>query len=156
VLRNFDHPAVPLRLELYVVRASRRSSVSGQPAAAKLPAELVRRLKGILPYEVYDLEGKARLSTAEGETVTYDIGSDLEVGFRLGALSGEQIRLNGFRILRRQGGQRTPRQLFQSDLTVSLDQPTTVVLARSEASSEALMLVLTLHRDLARLQRAQE
>ncbi len=157
VLHNFDRPALPLRLELYVVRASRHR-VSGQPGTSpKIPAELVRRLRELLPYEVYELEGQAQLTTAEGQSVTYEIGSGFEVSFRLGAVEADrQIRLHGFRILRRQQRNGLAKPLVQYDLTASLDQPTTVGLARSESSPDALMLVLKLRLDPAARARSQE
>lgn len=157
VLHNFDRPALPLRLELYVVRASRQR-VSGHPGSAALPAELVRRLRGLLPYEAYDVEGQAQLASAEGQNVTYEIGSGLEVSFRLGAVDGDgKIRLQGFRIVRRLGRDGPAKPIAQYDLTATLDQPTTVGLTKSEASPEALILVLKVRLDpTARPPRAQD
>ena len=156
VLRNFDHPVRPLRLDLYVVRASRRS-VSGQPSSASLPAELERRLRGILPYEVYELEAQARLTTVEGQSVTYEMGGGFQASFRLGTVMADRgIRLSDFRMVRRVP--RKPDQsLVETDLNLRLEQWMSLGLARSESSPEALMVMLRLRPEPPpRPQRAQE
>jgi hypothetical protein len=156
VLHRFDRPALPLRLEVYVVRASRHRA-AGQPATAKLPADLVRRLRDILPYEVYEVEGQAQLTTAEGQSVTYEIGGGIEMTFRLGAVEADdRIRLNGFRMTRRQQRNGPAKLLINDNLTASLDQPKTMVLMPDEASPKALLLVLTLRLDPAARARSQE
>lgn len=158
VLRNFDHPARPLRLDVYVVRASRRS-VSGQPTASQLPAELERRLRDLLHYEVYELEAQARLTTLEGQSVTYEMGSGFQASFRLGTVMADRrIRLSDFRMVRRVAGK--PEQpLVHTNLNLWLEQWMSLGLAKSEASPEALMVVLRLRPEPPpppRGQRAQE
>jgi hypothetical protein len=155
ILRNFDHPARPLRLDVFVVRASRRS-VSGQPAAAQLPAELEQRLRGLLHYEVYELEAQARMTTLEGQSVTYEMGSGFQASFRLGTVVAGRIRLSDFRMVRRLP-QKAEQPLVHTNLNLSLEQWMSLGLAKSESSPEALLVVLRLRAEPPpRSQRAQE
>src|SRR5947199_7028844 len=58
-LRNFDHPARPLTVELYVVRAS-RSQVSPPSPHSDLPEALTRRLRSLLAYDIYEMQAQAQ------------------------------------------------------------------------------------------------
>lgn len=151
VLRGFDRPARPLRIEVHVVHATRYRS-PGQavsPALPEPPPELVQRLKSLLSYEFFELVAQARVGGLEGQPVTYEIGGGFEVSFRLGTLMpNRRIRLTDFRILRR-GRQRAGQTLLHTHLNLTLDQTVALALAKSEASPEALMVVLTPHQDAA-------
>lgn len=158
-LRSFDHPARPLTLELYIVRATR----SGKPEEIRsdLPASLTSRLSALLPYNVYQVRAQALLGSLEGQAVTYALSGDYEVSFRVGTvLPPGRVKLSDFRVLRRndRGGPQ-PQLLIHTNLSLQLDQTTSLGLARSEASPEALMVVLTLrHGETGRrpLQRAEQ
>lgn len=140
-LRGYDHPSRPLSLEVYIVRAT-RSAVSGAPTQSDLPESLTRRLRALLPYEVYQVQAQARLTSREGEAVTYALGGEYEVSFRLGTImDGRRVRLSNFRVLRRAGS-----PLIHTNLNLPLEQTTSFGLARKEDSQEALMIVLTLRQ----------
>ena len=148
VLRNFDRAARPLRIDVYIVHASRN-----QPARASAlpapPAELVRRLKAILPYQVFALVAQAQVSGLEGQLVTYEIGGGFEVSFRPGMVAANRsLRLSDFRVLRRKQ-QWEFQTLLHTHLNLTLDQTFALTLAKSEASPDALMVVLTPHQDNA-------
>ena len=148
VLRNFDRAARPLRIDVHVVQASRN-----QPARASAlpapPAELVRRLKAILPYQVFALVAQAQVSGLEGQPVTYEIGGGFEVSFRPGMVTANRgLRLSDFRVLRRKQ-QWEFQTLLHTHLNLTLDQTVALTLAKSEASPDALMVVLTPHQDNA-------
>ena len=145
VLRRYDRPSRPLNLDVYIVRAT-RSPVSGAPIQSDLPAALTKRLRALLPYENYDSQAQARLSSREGEAVTYALGGEYEVSFRLGTIVQGQVRLSDFRIARIAELRRTGMSLFQETLILPLEQTTSFVLARTEESHEALMLVLNLRQ----------
>lgn len=155
-LRNFDHPARPLTLELYIVRAS-RSIVSPPVERSDLPEPLTRRLRALLAYDVYEMQAQALLSSVEGQAVTYTLASDYEVSFRLGTiLQDRRVRLSNFRIVRRLDG-RNSREMIHANLNLRIDQTTSLGLARKESSPEALMVVLTLRNgDPARRQQRAE
>jgi type II/III secretion system protein len=149
-LRSYDRPARPLRLEIFLVRAS-RTVVSPAAPHSDLPELLTQRLRSLLPFDSYDLEAQARLSAQEGQAVTYSMGGDYEVGFHLGTLTDDgRVRLSEFRITRRlerkAGAPAAGNILIHTNLNLWLDQTISLGLARNEASREALMVVLTLRK----------
>jgi hypothetical protein len=145
-LRRYDRPSRPLSLDIYIVRAT-RSSISGAPGQSDLPEPLTRRLRALLPYDNYYGQAQARLSSREGEAVTYALGGEYEVSFRLGTIAeGQRVRLSDFRIVRRAEVRRTGASLIHTTLILPLEQTTSFVLARNEGSHEALMVVLTLRQ----------
>lgn len=144
VLRNYDHPSRPLDLEIYIVRAYKTPVSGGPPVHSDLPAALTRRLRAMLPYDVYEVRAQARLGSREGQAVTYALGGEYEVSFRLGTLlEGQRIRLSDFRVLRRSEERRVGSPLIHSNLVLTLEQTTSFGLARTEESKEALMVVMT-------------
>jgi hypothetical protein len=144
VLRSYDHPARPLTLEIYIVRAS-RSVVSPPLPHSDLPEALTRRLRALLAYDIFEVQAQAQLVALEGQAVTYGLAQDYEVSFRLGTLIGnQQIRLSNFQIVRRGDRRPAPAPLIHTNLNLRLDQTTSLGLARSESSPEALMVVLNL------------
>jgi hypothetical protein len=148
VLRSYDHPSRPLALDVILVRAQ-RSPVSGPPVLhSDLPEELTRRLRAMLPYDIYELQAQTRLDSREGQAVTYVLGEEYEVAFRFGILTpdGQRVRLSDFRIARKSDERKPDKTLIHTNLNLWLDQTTSFGLARTEASREALIVVLTLHR----------
>lgn len=162
-LRSYDHPARPLTLELYVVRATRAATPG---VRSDLPEQLTRRLRALLAYNVYEVQAQALLDSQEGQAVTYAVSGDYEVSFRVGTvLAPGRVKLSDFRVSRRSNSRQDrrsspqPQLLIHTNLSLQLDQTTSLGLARSETSPEALMVVLTLHNgDAGRRQpqRAQQ
>lgn len=156
-LRSYDHPARPLTLELYIVRAARSASPD---VRSDLPAALTRRLSALLQYNVFEVRAQAQLASLEGQSVTYALSSDYEVSFRVGNVQAPgRVKLSDFRISRRDGRTKPQQLLIHTNLSLRLDQTTSLGLARSEMSPEALMVVLTLRQgDAGRrpLQRAEQ
>jgi hypothetical protein len=142
VLRSFDHAPRPLRLDILIVRAS-RSAVSPQMVHSELPEELTRQLRNLLGYDSYEIEARAALQSLEGEGVTYELGSEYQVSLRLGTvLPQRRVRLTDFAIMRRQA-KRPGQMLIRTNMTLWLDRTMSLGLAKSEASREALMVVIT-------------
>lgn len=146
-LRSFDHPSRPLTLEIWIVRAE-RSPISGPPPHSDLPEAMTRKLRALLPYDVYEVQAQAQLASWEGQAVTYVLGGEYEVSFRLGTVLNERagdrrVRLSDFRIVRRAEEHRTAK-LIHTNLNLPLAQTTSFGLARTEKSPEALMVLLTL------------
>jgi hypothetical protein len=143
VLKAYDHRARDLRLEIYVVRAS-RTAVSPQVQHSDLPEELTKRLRGMLAFENFEKQAQAQLAGVEGQSVMYELGPEYKVSFRFGTLSDDRrVKLSNFRISRRAEG-RPELDLLHANLTLSANHTTSLGLAPSESSPEALMLVLTL------------
>jgi type II/III secretion system protein len=143
-LRSFDRPARPLRLEVYIVRAS-RTLISPQ-VRSDLPEQLTRRLHDLLAYDLFEMQAQAQLAGVEGQPVVYELGQEYQLSFRFGTLVDDQrVKLSGFRISR-QAGEGRMTNLLQTNLTLWVDQTISLGLAKREASREALMVVLTLRR----------
>ena len=143
VLRNFDQPPRPLRVEIFVVRAS-KTVVSPQVYRSDLPEVLTQRLRDLLGYHVFEKQAQAQLSGVEGQSVVYELGAEYKVSFRFGTLQdGQRTKLVNFRISRRSDG-RPEATLLHAHLNLWLDKPLSLGLAKNEQSREALMLVLTL------------
>lgn len=141
VLRSFDHPARPLRLEILVVRAE-RTTVS-PPTTSNVPEPLLKRLRSLLRYDTYTLQAQADLLTLEGQQVVFQMGNDYAVRFQLGTLTGERrIKLHGFQIIRGDDPE-TVEVLINTNLNLWLEQTVTLALARREESASALMVVVT-------------
>jgi hypothetical protein len=154
-LRNFDHPAQALKLEILIVRAS-RSTVSPQERS-DLPEETIYRLRHLLPYDVYQIQAQSQFSALEGQAVAYNLGEEYEVSFRLGTLlrlgglREERIKLTGFQVGRRVNRKSSGAPLIRTEtLALVLDQTLSLGLAHNEASREALIILLTVHRGEAR------
>ncbi len=147
VLRSYDHPSRPLNLEIYIVRASRTDGADAQTVTrSNLPASLTRRLRALLPYDVYQGEAQAQLASREGQAVTYVLGGEYEVSFRFGTLvENQRVRLSDFRILKKTDERRAGTALIHTNLLLPMEQTTSFVLTRTEESREALMVVLTVH-----------
>lgn len=143
VLRGYDHPARNLRLEVYVVRAS-RATVSPQVQHSDLPEELTKRLRSMLAFDSFEKQAQAQLAGTEGQLVGYELGPEYKVSFRFGTLSDDRrVKLSSFRISRHPEG-KPETDLLHANLTLSVDHTTCLGLAPTESSPEALMLVLTL------------
>jgi len=146
LLREFDHPVRALSVEVMIVRAS-RAVMSPPVSHSDLPPDLTRRLRSLLPYDIYDLAARADLATSEGETVAYDLGQDFQVSFRVGTVHSDKgIRLAEFLVRRSgrsAGASAKPKPLIFTNLNLALDQNISLALAKSEESREALMIVLT-------------
>ncbi len=146
LLRAFDHPVRGLSVEVMIVKAS-RAVMSPPVSHSDLPPDLTRRLRSLLPYDIYDLAARADLATSEGEAVAYDLGQDFQVSFRVGTVHADRsIRLAEF-LVRRSGrgvgAAAKPKPLIFTNLNLALDQNISLALAKSEESREALMIVLT-------------
>ena len=150
-LSRYDLPARPLTLELYIVRAT-RSAVSPPVARSNLPDEITRELRQMLSYDNYDVQARGQLTSLEGQAVTYVVGGEYEVGFRVGTVQGGQwIRLSDFRISQRMEHKADQLLVRGKSLNLPLGKTMCVGLARDESSASALMVVLTMRPgDVAR------
>jgi hypothetical protein len=145
VLQSFDHPARRLRLQIQMVQAG-PTRVSPPVPATGLSEALVRRMREMLRYDSYELLAQAALQALEGDEVTYQIGEDYRVSFRLGTLlADKRVKLHGFRVARAgpAGQSEAERQLIHTNLNLWLGQTMILGLTPDEASQAALLIVLT-------------
>lgn len=157
VLESFDHPPQSLRLDIRIVRAgpAKGARPSGMPDATALPGDLAARLGGLLRYDSYEKLAETTVTPTEGEEVTYAIGKDYSVSFRLGTvLAGQRLRLHDFRILQRarnpanKSRQLPPRKLLHTNLNLWLDQQLALVVPQDTgAADEALMVAIACRWD---------
>ena len=145
VLSRFDHPRRLIELEIQIVRAT--ADKFSPPPKSQLSKELQERLQDLLPYHSYALMAETRLRSREGEQVSYRLGQRFDIQFRLGTLlERRRIRLHDFQVqrIRTDGdGVESQKSLIHTNLFLFLDQTFSLGLASSEASREALMVVLT-------------
>lgn len=161
VLRAFDKAPRDVRLTIQVVKAGPQRALVSPPDSpssklnAALPPELIDRLRGLLRYDEYEVLAEARLTSKEGEDVTYSLGGSYNMSFRLGnVFEDKRLKLDGFRISKQvqsptnKGRQLPPRDLFHASLNLRLDRLFTLVLAEPSATDgakqdEALMVAIT-------------
>jgi hypothetical protein len=140
-LYRFDRPPRQLGIEVLVVQANR---VAFSPAiqAPDVPATLLRYFRKLLPYSTYQVLARTEITPDEGQEVMYEVGAGFGVSFRLGTMVNDHnIKLHDFRIARRKEGER--QQLLHTTLSLRLDQPLALALAKEESSDRALLVVLT-------------
>ncbi|MEM7049411.1 MAG: hypothetical protein AAF604_07115 [Acidobacteriota bacterium] len=138
-LRNFDHPAMPLEVEVVVLRAFTKTRPEGTKQR-EVPAALEGRLRQLLRYETFQLVARSRLQTFEGEEVTYDLGRGFSVVFHLGTVLGNQrLKLRDFKVEKTADG----KPLIHTNLNLFLGKTTILGLAATETSESALMVAVT-------------
>ena len=144
VLVGFDHPSRPVDVELWMVRASGKIAVSPAvpPRQSDVPPDLLRALAEHLPYEQYGLLGSSKVRGAEGEKMTFQVGGNYAVRFRLGTVVAEQrLRLNDFEVLLMPDNG-DPVPLLKSQLNLWLGRSMVFALSPGEGSNTALMVVV--------------
>lgn len=150
MLERFDHPPRAMRLDIHLLRAV----AAGQGGGENVPEEVVRVLRQHLRYDHYAILGSVGLTSLEGQAVTYALGDDFDVSFRLGTvLAGQKLRLHDFRITRRpprltaananKSRQPAPRELLHTHLNLWRDKQFALVLSQESAQDQALMVAIT-------------
>ncbi len=147
LLREFDHPARPLRIEIQVLRASRKAGgPSGDPAIAT--PELAQRLRKVLRYDFYRILSEGELDTFEGRSVRYELGSDISVSFRIGTvIQDKRVKLREFKVERRNpvDDSGVAKKTFNANLNLWLGNTLALTLAQDEESESALVVAVTCH-----------
>jgi hypothetical protein len=142
LLAEFDLPALPLRFEVRVIRAGLDRTDEGNQAAEGLSPTLVERLRELLRYESFELLSGTDLAAAENQQLEAWIGADFQIRFRVGVVQVDRrVKLHGFQVARRrQNGE--AEVLIHTNLSLWLDKPMILGLARTESSEQALMVVI--------------
>ncbi len=142
LLAELDLPAPPLQFEVRIVRASLGSTRDGNQAAEGLPPALEERLRELLRYDRFDLLSSADVEASENQQLEAWIGSDFRIRFQVGVVQVDQrIKLHGFQVARRQQDGEA-EVLIHTNLSLWLDKPMILGLARTELSEQALMVVI--------------
>jgi len=152
LLAEFDLPAPTLRFELRVVRAGLDRTDKANQVAEGLPPALVDRLRELLRYDSFELLSGTDLAAPENQQLEAWIGADFQIRFRVGVVQVDRrVKLYGFQVARReQDGE--VKVLIHTNLSLWLDKPMILGLARTESSEQALMVVIhcTLEKPLNR------
>jgi hypothetical protein len=142
VLYAFDHPAQPVEIEVWLVRATGAAGVSPQVPGppSTVPPEMLKSLRNHFAYQSYGLLGSSRVRALEGEQVTFQVAKDFAVRFRLGTIVGdERLRLNDFEVLLvPENG--TPGSLIKSQVNLWLERPLAMGLTAGQGT--ALLVVV--------------
>lgn len=139
--RTFDRPPRPLAFEVMILAAN-RSPYSPPPASDNLPSGLAGRLMKLFPHYSYEVLAATELRTLEGEDVTYEIGAGYGVTFQPGTVTSDrQIKVKGFQVLQSSDG--VLKALFNSTITLRIDQQTSFMLAATEDSATRVIVALT-------------
>lgn len=163
VLADFDQPLRDVRLDIKIVRAGPKTRsvvsppvpVTGEDYVATLPPEQLAKLQKLLRYEEYRVLAEAGVTSRESESVTYTLGDDYDVSFKLGAVVGDRkIRLEGFRVEKRiastnKARQLKPKELYHATFNLWLDRPFMLVLTQDESRQEALLIAISAHPEAA-------
>lgn len=146
VLRSFDRPPQPLRMEVMVVRADNHPAP--RERGRSLPRWLEERLRGLLRWDFYRVLASSGVDTLEGQALTHEVGERYGVSFRMGSVEpGDRVRLHDFKVWHADGGDGDRGEpLVEATLNLWLDKPKVLGLANSESSDHALMVVLTCER----------
>ncbi|MEM6456157.1 MAG: hypothetical protein AAF772_13760, partial [Acidobacteriota bacterium] len=175
LLDAFDRPPRPLRFEIHILRAAQDGGelaaggadapTIAAPAGSAprrvtptmgVPSAFVDRLRGVLRYADYTLLARAALTSSEGERVTYDLGDDYRVAFRLGSVLGERrVRVEDFRITRRppgavsanKGRRPSPEELLRTHLNLWIGKPLAFVLSSGDDGAPALLVAISARLD---------
>lgn len=149
-LARFDRPPRNLRFDIHLLRAS------DQEGPGSAPQAVTERLRSHLRFAHYELLAQARVSSREGDDITYALGSRFGVSFRAGAMIEDTLKLHGFRISQKpritarstnKSRQPAPRELIQTDINLQRDRQFTLVLSQGRADSQALAIVITFRPD---------
>ncbi|HEV8631886.1 MAG TPA: hypothetical protein VGV61_16340 [Thermoanaerobaculia bacterium] len=142
VLVAFDHPPRPVDVELWLVKASGTNLPLTPATPSNVPAELLRPLRQQFRYGSYVLIGSSKVSGLEGERMTFQVGGNYQVRFRVGnMLSSQRLRLNDFEVAALLvTGEVVP--LLKSQVNLFVRRPYVLVLSPGEASPTALMVVV--------------
>ncbi len=154
LLRELDHPAREIEIEIQILEASRRmSGPSGDPRHPS--AELAQRLGKLLNYNEYRVLADASFLTREGQTESYRLGSGYQILFDVGTvMPNQRLRLAGFKVLGGPGEVDTPRQrsgnleqkeepLFHSHVNLWLDRTVALGFAQDAEAETALVIAVT-------------
>lgn len=142
LLAEFDLPASALRFEVRVVRAGLDRAGTGNEVVEGLPPALVVRLRELLGFDSFELLSGTDLAATENQQLESWIGADFQIRFRVGVVQVDRrVKLHGFQVAQRQRDGE-PEVLIHTNLSLWLDKPMILGLARTESSEQALMVIV--------------
>jgi hypothetical protein len=147
-IARFDAVPASFKVRIRLIRGS-----SKPPLPGEVKVDMPGLPSGLLPYASYQEIGRFEALTNEGGRVEASVGGAYSVGFVLRGVMGqsERVELSQFVLDRHQGpsglsGVNSVRTLLRSNVSLLVGQTFVMVATPSEASGEALLLVLVAER----------
>ena len=144
-LSQFDVPPRGFSIAVKMVRA--RADASAGDLSKEIGG-IGNKLREVFRFNDYALIDSAVLAGSEGDAVSYLLGTEYRLSFRIEpAGQGAAIRLAAFSLARERpvpgpGGRHIVSPLFRTTLNVSLNQTLVIGASKEEASKKALLLIL--------------
>lgn len=142
-LSQFDVPPRGFSIAVKMVRA--RADASAGDLSKEIGG-IGNKLREVFRFNDYTLVDSAVVAGAEGESVSYLLGGEYRLSFRIEpAGQGATIRLSPFSVSRERAGadgRRLIVPLFRTVLNVGLNQTLVIGASKEEASKKALLLIL--------------
>lgn len=142
-LAQFDVPPRGFSIAVKMVRA--RADASAGDLSKEIGG-IGNKLREVFRFNDYALVDSAVLAGAEGESVSYLLGGEYRLSFRIEpAGQGSTLRLAPFSVSRERAGtdgRRLIVPLFRTALNVGLNQTLVIGASKEEASKKALLLIL--------------
>jgi hypothetical protein len=142
-LAQFDVPPRGFSIAVKMVRA-RADAAAGD--LSKEIGGIGNKLREVFRFNDYSLIDSAVLGGAEGDSVSYLLGGEYRLTFRIDpAGQGSTLRLSAFALARERtaaNGRRVDFPLFRTSLNVGLNQTLVIGASKEEASKKALLLIL--------------
>jgi len=142
-LAQFDIPPRGFSIAVKMVRA-RADAAAGD--LSKEIGGIGNKLSQVFRFNDYALIDSAVLGGAEGDSVSYLLGGEYRLTFRIEpAGQSPTLRLSAFALAREKttfNGRRVDVPLFRTTLNVGLNQTLVLGASKEEASKKALLLIL--------------
>jgi len=146
-LAQFDLPPRGFSIAVKMVRA--RADASAGDLSKEIGG-IGNKLREVFRFNDYSLLDSAVLAGAEGDSVSYLLGGEYRLTFRIEpAGQGTTLRLSPFALARERSaaGRRTDTPLFRTSLNVALNQTLVLGASKEEASKRALLLILLIQEN---------
>ncbi len=146
-LAQFDVPPRGFSIAVKMVRA--RADASARDLSKEIGG-IGNKLREVFRFNDYSLIDSAVLAGAEGNSVTYLLGGEYRLAFRIEpAGQSTTLRLSPFALAREKsvGGRRTDAPLFRTSVNVALNQTLVLGASKEEASKRALLLILLIQEN---------
>ena len=142
-IAQFDIPPRGYTIAVKMIRA-RADAPAGD--LSREIGGIGNKLREVFRFNDYSLIDSAVLGGAEGETVSYLLGGEYRVGFRIDPVGqAPVVRLSRFTVSRERPdgrGRAIAKALYRTTLNVGLNQTMVVGASKEEASNKALILIL--------------
>jgi hypothetical protein len=142
-LAQFDVPPRGFSIAVKIVRA--RADVAAGDLSKEIGG-IGNKLREVFRFNDYSLIDSAVMGGAEGESVSYLLGGEYRLTFRIEAAGqGSTLRLTAFALARERAGANGRRfdvPLFRTTLNIGLNQTLVIGASKEEASKKALLLIL--------------